>query len=92
MTASELAKTVIEAIKADTADDAFAEKTATDFAALEPLAMYHFVIQVAGGLRESATDKQGLNAFNLKLAKHEAFVEAMARLNTAKEAGQFAKP
>lgn len=92
MNATELAKSVTEAIKEKKADEAFAETTATEFAALEPLEMYHFVVQVAGALREDRAHKEGLSDFNRLLTKYAPFNEAMERLNAAKERGELARP
>lgn len=92
MNASELAKTVVEAIKDRKADDALAAQVAEDFAKLDPMAMYHFVVQVAGSLKESKEHKDGLATFNTLLTKHAPFVEAMSRLNDAKAKGELAKP
>lgn len=91
MTASELAKSVIENVQNGTADEAFAASTATEFNALDPMQMYHCVVQITGALRESK-HKEGLQAFNLLLNKQPTFIDAMARLNKAKEAGELAKP
>lgn len=92
MTATELAKTVTEAIKEGKADEALAETVAKDFAALDPMQAYHFVVQVAGSLREDRAHKEGLAAFNRLLTKCPPFNEAMERLNAAKERGELAKP
>lgn len=92
MNATELAKTVTEAVKNEKADEALAEIVAKDFAALTPLEAYHFVVQVAGGLREDRKHKEGLAVFNRLLTKCPPFNEAMEKLNAAKERGELSKP
>ena len=92
MNATELAKTVIESVKENKADEALAETVAKDFATLEPLEAYHFVVQVAGALREDRAHKEGLANFNRLLTKNPPFNEAMEKLNAAKERGELAKP
>ncbi len=90
--ATKLAKDVSDAVKAGTADEAMAASVAEEFGKMEPMQAYHFIVQVAGALREDRKHKDGLMAFNRLLAKHAAFNDAMVRLNEAKEKGLLAKP
>lgn len=92
MTASELAQMVIEATSNKTADDALAEKVATEFEALPTNDAYSFVVQVAHGLSDTEEKKAGLRAFNQKLAQHPKFTAAMQKISEAKAAGTLAKP
>lgn len=92
MNATELAKTVIDATMAGTADDALADSVAEQLEALPLEDAYHFVVQVAHGLGDSEDHKTKLRDFNQKLAKREKFSKALERIGEAKAAGKLTKP
>jgi hypothetical protein len=92
MTATELAKLVIDSTTQGVADDALADRVADELEALPLEDAYHFVVQVAHGLGDSEDHKVKLRDFNQKLAKREKFSKALERIGVAKAEGKLTKP